>query len=68
MVSAMKRLQIVTVLLSTMFITVLPTTALAAVRAHVSSVRPVAGRWVFADSGATPTDMSGGFNVSGGAP
>lgn len=48
-------------------IAILPTTAHASSTAHVSSVRPIAGRWVFADDGTIATDMSGGFNVSGGS-
>jgi hypothetical protein len=67
MVSTMKTLRRTLVMLSALLIAVLPTTALAAVRAHVSSVRPIAGRWVFAVDGTYATDMSGGFNVSGGA-
>jgi hypothetical protein len=67
MVSSMKTLRIPTVLLCVMFVAVLPTTALADTRAHVSSVRPIPSRWVFADAGTYATDMSGGFNVSGGS-
>lgn len=63
----MKTLRITIVLCSALFVAVLPSTAFAGSSAHVSSVRPIPGRWVFADDGTTPTDMSGGFNVSGGA-
>jgi hypothetical protein len=51
----------------TLFVTALPATALAGPKAHASSVRAISGRWVFADAGTYSTDMSGGFNISGGA-
>ena len=66
MVSAMKRLRRTMILFWALFVAMLPTTALAGTRAQVSSVRPIPGRWVFADAGTYVTDMSGGFNVSGG--
>jgi hypothetical protein len=55
------------VLLSASIVAALPTTALAGTRAHTSYVRAIPGRWVFADAGTYATDMTGGFNISGGA-
>jgi hypothetical protein len=65
-VATMKTPRTSLVLLSALIMAALPTTALASVKAHVTSVRPIPGRWVFADAGTYATDMSGGFNVSGG--
>jgi hypothetical protein len=54
-------------MMCTLLVAALPTTALAGPKAHASSVRAIPGRWVFADAGTYSTDMTGGFNISGGA-